>query len=81
MQLLWNKEIEDIKNSGYLKKDVSITDALIENFYNEILKPEEQKLLELSFSENPNQKDLDIHNIYLHLNATLIEQTHSYNCF
>ena len=30
MQILWNKEIDEIKNSGYLENNLSITDALIE---------------------------------------------------
>ena len=59
MPALWKKNIEEIKDSGYLKADISITDALIENFYNEILKPEDRKLLELFFSKNPTQQELD----------------------
>lgn len=59
MQLLWKKEIEDIKNSGYLSTKYSITDALIENFYNEILKDNEKELLQFIFSENPTQEKLD----------------------
>lgn len=59
MQVLWNKEIEEINSSGYLDKNLSVTDALIENFYNEILTLEEKKLLKLTFSENPTQEDLD----------------------
>lgn len=58
-QVLWNKEIEQISSSGYLNEKISITDALIENFYNEILKDEEKTLLKLVFSKNPSQKDLD----------------------
>ena len=42
MPILWNKEIEEINKSGYLNKKISITDALIENFYNEILAEEEK---------------------------------------
>lgn len=37
-QVLYKKEIEEIKDSGYLRKDSTITDALIDNFYNSILK-------------------------------------------
>ena len=59
MQLLWRKEIEDIKNSGYLSTKCSITDALIENFYNEILKDNEKELLQFIFSTNPTQEKLD----------------------
>ena len=59
MQILWNKEIDEIKNSGYLENNLSITDALIENFYNEILTESDKKLLQLSFLENPSQEDLD----------------------
>lgn len=59
MQILWNKEIDEIKNSGYLENNLSITDALIEKFYNEILTESDKKLLQLSFLENPSQEDLD----------------------
>ena len=59
MPVLWNKEIDEIKESGYLKENLSITDALIEKFYNEILCSADKKLLELAFSENPSQQDLD----------------------
>lgn len=58
-QILYRKEIEDIKDSGYLSKDINITDALIENFYNEILKDDEKMILKLAFSEHPVQEDLD----------------------
>ena len=57
--VLWNKEIDQIKESGYLNKNISVTDALIENFYNEILANEEKLLLKLIFSNNPNQEELD----------------------
>lgn len=59
MQVLWKKEIEDIKNSGYLTGDLSITDALIENFYNEILTLGEKELLKLAFCKNPTQEELN----------------------
>lgn len=59
MTVLWNKEIEEINKTGYLSRRLSITDALIENFYNEILSIEERRLLELAFSPNPSQEDLD----------------------
>ena len=59
MQGLWNKEIEDIKETGYLNSNLSITDALVENFYREILKPEDAKLMKLVFLPNPTQEDLD----------------------
>ncbi len=59
MPILWNKEIEEINKSGYLNKKISITDALIENFYNEILAEEEKELLNLTFEANPIQEDLD----------------------
>ncbi len=58
-QVLYKKEIEDIKSSGYLKRNRNITDALIENFYNEILKDNEKKLLKLAFSNRVIQEDLD----------------------
>ena len=29
MQVLWNKEIEEIDKSGYLNKKLTVTDALI----------------------------------------------------
>ena len=57
--ILRNKEIELIGESGYLKKNTTVTDALIENFYNEIFKDEEQKLMKMFFEEKPSQKDLD----------------------
>lgn len=59
MQILWKKEIEEISRSGYLKSNITITDALIENFYNEILDNDDKNLLELAFSNTPNQNDLD----------------------
>lgn len=59
MQILWNKEIEEIDKSGYLNKKISITNALIENFYHEILAEEEKELLKLTFEENPTQENLD----------------------
>lgn len=59
MQILWNKEIEEIKKSGYLNKNISVTDALIENFYNEIMCPEEKDLIDVIFSVNPTQDDLE----------------------
>lgn len=58
-QVLYKKEIEEISDSGYLRKDSTITDALIDNFYNSILKKDEKKILELAFSENMHQEDLD----------------------
>ena len=57
--VLWNKEIEEIKSTGYLKENISITDALIENFYNEIMGEEEKILLDLLLSPNPLQSELD----------------------
>lgn len=59
MQGLWKKEIEEINKSGYLNSKLSITDALIENFYREIMKPEERRFLQMAFEENPSQKELD----------------------
>lgn len=59
MLVLWNKEIEEIDKSGYLNKNLSVTDALIENFYNEILAKEEKELLRLAFTEAPTQDELD----------------------
>lgn len=59
MHILWNKEIEDINKTGYLKDNISITDALIENFYNEILTKEEKALLKLVFQDEPSQEELD----------------------
>lgn len=60
MAVLWKKEVEEIKATGYLNKNMSITDALIENFYHQILKPEEKRLLEMTFEENPSQEELDM---------------------
>ena len=59
MQVLWNKEIEEIDKSGYLNKKLTVTDALIENFYNQILSNEEKELLKLTFEESPTQPELD----------------------
>ena len=59
MQVLWNKEVEQIKDTGYLNAKISITDALIENFYQEIMCDEEKKLMELVFSNNPTQDELN----------------------
>ncbi len=56
---LWNKEIEDIKDSGCLSKTLNITDALIENFENNIMKDEEKKLIKMFFDPNVNQNQLD----------------------
>lgn len=56
---LYKKEIEDISSSEYFKKGSSITDALIENFYNEIMKDEEKQLMQLVFKPNPTQEELD----------------------
>lgn len=60
MTVLQKKEVEEIKETGYLGKNISITDALIENFYHQILKPEEKRLLEMTFEKNPSQEELDI---------------------
>ena len=59
MQVLWNKEVEQIKDTGYLNAKISITDALIENFYQEIMCDEEKKLMKLVFSNNPTQDELN----------------------
>jgi len=59
MQVLWKKEIEQIKDTGYLNSNISITDALIKNFYEEIMSNEEKKLMELVFSSHPSQEDLN----------------------
>lgn len=59
MQVLWKKEIEEINKTGYLNSEISITDALIENFYREIMKPEERELLKLAFEKSPSQEELD----------------------
>ena len=56
---LYKKEIDDINSSGYLKKDTSITDALIENFYQEIMGKEEKVLMDLLLSSNPAQYKLE----------------------
>ncbi len=59
LQILWNKEIEKIKHAGYLKENTLVTDALIENFFDQILGLEEKLLLKLVLSKNPQQNDLD----------------------
>ncbi len=59
MQELYKKEIEEIKNTGYMRNDITITDALVENFYNEILPERDSKLIDLVFSSNPTQEALD----------------------
>ena len=56
---LYKKEIDDINSSGYLKKDTSVTDALIENFYQEIMGKEEKVLMDLLLSSNPSQDKLE----------------------
>lgn len=58
MVVLRKKEIEEIKGSGYLDANISITDALIENFYRRIIKPEERRLLEMTFEKHPSQEEL-----------------------
>ena len=59
MTVLWKKEIEEIKLTGYLNSKISVTDALIKNFYNEIMKDEEKSLMKLVFAPNPTQRELD----------------------
>lgn len=59
MAVLWKKEIDKVIDSGYLNNNISITDALIENFYKEVMKPEDRKLLELFFTPNPTQEELN----------------------
>ena len=59
MQVLWKKEIEEIKDSGYLNNNITITDALIENFFHEILSKSDRELLQIAFCKNPNQEELD----------------------
>lgn len=59
MTVLWNKEIEKIKQTGCLEKTLDITDALIENFINSIMKEEEKELLSIFFKPNVRQEDLD----------------------
>ena len=51
---LYKKEIDDINSSVYLKKDTLVTDALIENFYQEIMGKEEKVLMDLLLSSNPS---------------------------
>ncbi len=57
--ILWKSDIERIKKSGYFKENISITDALIENFYQEIMGEEEKTLIDLLMQENPSQVKLD----------------------
>ena len=59
MTVLWKKEIEEIKQTGYLNSKISVTDALIKNFYNEIMKDEEKSLMNLVFEKNPTQEQLN----------------------
>lgn len=59
MQGLWNKEIENIKSNGYLSKTLDITEALIVNFINDIMKDEEKTLIKMFFNPNVNQEELD----------------------
>jgi len=59
MSVLWKKEIDEIRSTGYMKNNISITDALIENFYHEIMKDEEKALMKLVFEKNPKQEELD----------------------
>ena len=59
MVALWKSEIDKVIDTGYVNKETSITDALIENFYKEVMKPEDRKLLELFFTPNPTQEELN----------------------
>ena len=57
--VLYKREIDDLTASGYLNKDISGADALIEKFYNEIMGVEEKLLIDLMLSDNPAQNKLD----------------------
>ena len=37
MPVLWRSEIDKVIDTGYVNKETSITDALIENFYKEVM--------------------------------------------
>ena len=43
----------------FLKVNEASSEILINNFYNEILSPEDEDLIKLAFSLNPSQRDLD----------------------
>lgn len=58
-QILWNVEIDNIKNSGYLTTGTNITDALIENFFNNIMGEEEKLLIKLVCTFKPSQEELN----------------------
>jgi hypothetical protein len=49
------KTIETFKNTH----DNSMTDILVDNFYNELITPEDKMLLNLAFSKNPSQEELN----------------------
>ncbi len=59
MQVLWNKEIENIKDNGCLSETLDITDALIQNFANNIMKDEDKALMRMFFDPDVSQKRLD----------------------
>lgn len=58
-KVLYNKEIENIKNNGYLRETLDITDALIQNFANNIMKDEDKALMRMFFNPDVSQKHLD----------------------
>lgn len=57
----WRLDLIDIKTLEIFKNtdDNSISDTLVNNFYDELITPEDKMLLNLAFSENPSQEDLD----------------------
>ena len=58
-EILWKKEIDNIRATGFLNVKTNICDALIEYFYNEILSMEEKILINLLLSKNPQQDELN----------------------
>lgn len=54
-----NKIVEMVKDTKHEELNVSITDVLIDNFIQELISVEDKMLLNLTFSENPTQEELD----------------------
>ena len=54
-----NSQLDAVKNSEYFNENTTITDALIEYFYNDIMSEGEKKLMRLVFTKSPKQEELD----------------------
>lgn len=58
-EIFWKREIEEIKKTGFLDNNTTISDALIKNFYTNTLNAEDKILINLMLSKKPQQKDLE----------------------